>query len=225
MKTFILFLAIAWSLTSCTSVFWVKTASIPAEKPLNTREIRVELFDIKGERCTSAQVEITTENWGEAAVITQFKVPKFSTELRRPTKVNYLWMVDGPDTSVYELRYKRLIAWPLFTTLGSAVVLAAIPVGIITEDPWLAVGTLASGLVVGFYGGLFIDLPTGIASLIADAIVQRDHLHRNWKVEDLRKLNFNEYPYELRQGISLLEADLELEVMPETSSDVSGQER
>ena len=139
------FAALVLSLSSCTSVFWVNNVAIPAEKVLTTREIQLEVFDAKGERCTSMDVEITTTNRGESAVITEFRVPKFSSENRRPTMVNYLWMVDGQDTSVYELVYKRKHDWAMFSTIGGVVVLASIPAGIIAQDVWVFAGTLYVG--------------------------------------------------------------------------------
>jgi len=76
--------------SSCTSVFWANNQVIPANKVLNTREIQIELFDAVGQRCTSAEVKVTTTNQGESAVNTRFDVPKFSSEGHRPTKANYL---------------------------------------------------------------------------------------------------------------------------------------
>ena len=198
------FAAMVLSLSSCTSVFWVNNVAIPAEKVLTTREIQLEVFDAKGERCTSMDVEITTTNRGESAVITEFKVPKFSSENRRPTMVNYLWMVDGQDTSVYELVYKRKHDWAMFSTIGGVVVLASIPAGIIAQDVWVFAGTLYVGAATTFYGGLLFDLPTGIISLVADSRAKEDGLQRSWKLKGVRSLAPADYPPVLVHGISKL---------------------
>jgi hypothetical protein len=198
------FAALVLSLSSCTSVFWVNNVAIPAEKVLTTREIQLEVFDAKGERCTSMDVEITTTNRGESAVITEFKVPKFSSENRRPTMVNYLWMVDGQDTSVYELVYKRKHDWAMFSTIGGVVVLASIPAGIIAQDVWVFAGTLYVGAATTFYGGLLFDLPTGIISLVADSRAKEDGLQRSWKLKGVRSLAPADYPPVLVHGISKL---------------------
>jgi hypothetical protein len=198
------FAALVLSLSSCTSVFWVNNVAIPAEKVLTTREIQLEVFDAKGERCTSMDVEITTTNRGESAVITEFRVPKFSSENRRPTMVNYLWMVDGQDTSVYELVYKRKHDWAMFSTIGGVVVLASIPAGIIAQDVWVFAGTLYVGAATTFYGGLLFDLPTGIISLVADSRAKEDGLQRSWKLKGVRSLAPADYPPVLVHGISKL---------------------
>ena len=198
------FAALVLSLSSCTSVFWVNNVAIPAEKVLTTREIQLEVFDAKGECCTSMDVEITTTNRGESAVITEFKVPKFSSENRRPTMVNYLWMVDGQDTSVYELVYKRKHDWAMFSTIGGVVVLASIPAGIIAQDVWVFAGTLYVGAATTFYGGLLFDLPTGIISLVADSRAKEDGLQRSWKLKGVRSLAPADYPPVLVHGISKL---------------------
>ncbi len=210
------FAALVLSLSSCTSVFWVGNVAIPAEKVLTTREIQLEVFDAKGERCTSMDVEITTTNRGESAVITEFKVPKFSSENRRPTMVNYLWMVDGQDTSVYELVYKRKHDWAMFSTIGGLVVLASIPAGIIAQDVWVFAGTLYVGAATTFYGGLLFDLPTGIISLVADSRAKEDGLQRSWKLKGVRSLAPADYPPMLVRGIS------ELAREPEPSSESKG---
>ena len=198
------FAAMVLSLSSCTSVFWVNNVAIPAEKVLTTREIQLEVFDAKGERCTSMDVEITTTNSGESAVITEFRVPKFSSENRRPTMVNYLWMVDGQDTSVYELVYKRKHDWAMFSTIGGVVVLASIPAGIIAQDVWVFAGTLYVGAATTFYGGLLFDLPTGIISLVADSRAKEDGLQRSWKLKGVRTLAPVDYPPMLVRGIASL---------------------
>lgn len=198
------FAALVLSLSSCTSVFWVNNVAIPAEKVLTTREIQLEVFDAKGERCTSMDVEITTTNSGESAVITEFRVPKFSSENRRPTMVNYLWMVDGQDTSVYELVYKRKHDWAMFSTIGGVVVLASIPAGIIAQDVWVFAGTLYVGAATTFYGGLLFDLPTGIISLVADSRAKEDGLQRSWKLKGVRTLAPVDYPPMLVRGIASL---------------------
>jgi hypothetical protein len=198
------FAALVLSLSSCTSVFWVNNVAIPAEKVLTTREIQLEVFDAKGERCTSMDVEITTTNRGESAVITEFKVPKFSSENRRPTMVNYLWMVDGQDTSVYELVYKRKHDWALFSTIGGVVILASIPAGILAQDVWVFAGTLSVGAATMFYGGLLVDLPTGIFSMVADNRAKQDGLQRSWKLKGVRTLAPADYPPALVHGISKL---------------------
>ncbi len=89
-QSFALLVLLAAMASSCTSVFWAKNQVIPANKVLNTREIQVELFDAVGQRCTSAEVKVTTTDRGDSAVITRFDVPKFSSEGHRPTQVNYL---------------------------------------------------------------------------------------------------------------------------------------
>lgn len=210
------FAALVLSLSSCTSVFWVNNVAIPAEKVLNTREIQLEVFDAKGERCTSAEIEITTTNRGESAVITEFKVPKYSSENRRPTMVNYLWMVDGQDTSVYELVYKRKHDWALFSTIGGVVVLASIPAGIIAQDFWVFAGTFYAGGLTTIWGGLLFDLPTGIISLVADSRAKEIGLQRSWKLKGVRSLAPADYPPMLVRGIS------ELALEPEPSSESKG---
>ena len=212
------FAALVLSLSSCTSVFWVNNVAIPAEKVLTTREIQLEVFDAKGERCTSIDVEITTTNRGESAVITEFKVPKFSSENRRPTMVNYLWMVDGQDTSVYELVYKRKHDWAMFSTIGGGVVLASIPAGIITQDFWVFAGTFYAGALTTIWGGLLFDLPTGIISLVADSRAKEDGLQRSWKLKGVRSLAPADYPPMLVRGIS----ELALELEPEPSGESKG---
>lgn len=208
--------ALVLSLSSCTSVFWVNNVAIPAEKVLTTREIQLEVFDAKGERCTSAEIEITTTNRGESAVITEFKVPKFSSENRRPTMVNYLWMVDGQDTSVYELVYKRKHDWAMFSTIGGLVVLASIPAGILAQDFWVFVGTFYVGAGTTIYGGLLFDLPTGIISLVADSRAKEDGLQRSWKLKGVRTLTPADYPPALVYGIS------QLALEPEPSAESKG---
>jgi hypothetical protein len=211
------FAALVLSLSSCTSVFWVNNVAIPAEKVLTTREIQLEVFDAKGERCTSMDVEITTTNRGESAVITEFKVPKFSSENRRPTMVNYLWMVDGQDTSVYELVYKRKHDWAMFSTIGGVVVLASIPAGIIAQDVWVFAGTFYAGALTTIWGGLLFDLPTGIISLVADSRAKQDGLQRSWKLKGVRTLAPADYPSALVYGISQLALEPEPNSEPESA--------
>jgi hypothetical protein len=203
-KPFTIFVGAALVMSSCTSVFWVKNVEIPAEKVLTTREIQLEVFDAAGVRCNSMDVEITTTNQGESAVITEFKVPKFSSENRRPTRVNYLWMVDGQDTSVYELVYNRKHNWAMFSTIGGLVVLASIPAGILAQDFWVFVGTFYVGAGTTIYGGLLFDLPTGIISLVADSRAKEDGLQRSWKLKGVRTLAPADYPPALVYGISKL---------------------
>jgi hypothetical protein len=198
------FIALALGLSSCTSVFWVNNVAIPADKELTTREIQLEIFDAVGQRCKSMDVEITTTNRGESAVITEFKVPKFSSENRQPTKVNYLWMVDGQDTVVYELVYQRKLDWAVFSTVGAGVMLASIPAGIIAEDFWVFLGTLYVGAATSIYGGLLIDLPTGIISLLADSRAREDGFQRSWKLKGVRNLSPVDYPPVLVRGIESL---------------------
>lgn len=210
MKNYVIALAgLALSLNSCTSVFWVSNVDIPAEKVLSSREIQLEVFDAKGERCTSADIEITTTERGESAVVTQFTVPKFSSENRRPIMVNYLWMVDGQDTSVYELVYKRKHDWAMFSTIGGGVVLASIPAGIIAQDIWVFAGTFYAGALTTIWGGLLFDLPTGIISLVADSRAKADGLQRSWKLKGVRSLAPADYPPALVYGISQLARESE----------------
>lgn len=216
-NTLIAFVGLALSLNSCTSVFWVSNVEIPAEKVLSSREIQLEVFDAKGERCTSAEIEITTTDRGESAVITEFKVPKFSSENRRPIMVNYLWMVDGQDTSVYELVYKRKHDWAMFSTIGGGVVLASIPAGIIAQDFWVFVGTFYVGAGTTIYGGLLFDLPTGIISLVADSRAKEDGLQRSWKLKGVRSLAPADYPPALVYGISQLAREPEPNSEPKSA--------
>ena len=218
MKNYVIALAgLALSLNSCTSVFWVSNVEIPAEKVLSSREIQLEVFDAKGERCTSAEIEITTTDRGESAVITEFKVPKFSSENRRPIMVNYLWMVDGQDTSVYELVYKRKHDWAMFTTIGGGVVLASIPAGIIAQDIWVFAGTFYAGALTTIWGGLLFDLPTGIISLVADSRAKEGGLQRSWKLKGVRSLAPADYPPALVYGISLLAREPEPNSEPKSA--------
>lgn len=215
-KSTLLSFVVAGSMASCTSVFWVKNVAIPAEKVLTTREIQLEVFDATGVRCNSMDVEITTTNQGESAVITEFKVPKFSSENRRPTMVNYLWMVDGQDTSVYELVYERMRDWAIFSTVGSGLILAAIPVGVVANNVDAGLNSFLLGYFSLVYGGVFIDLPTGIASVIADSRAKEDGLQRSWKLKGVRSLAPADYPPMLVRGIS------ELAREPEPSSESKG---
>lgn len=218
MKNYVIALAgLALSLNSCTSVFWVSNVEIPAEKVLSSREIQLEVFDAKGERCTSAEIEITTTDRGESAVITEFKVPKFSSENRRPIMVNYLWMVDGQDTSVYELVYKRKHDWAMFTTIGGGVVLASIPAGIIAQDIWVFAGTFYAGALTTIWGGLLFDLPTGIISLVADSRAKEGGLQRSWKLKGVRSLAPADYPPALVYGISQLAREPEPNSEPKSA--------
>jgi hypothetical protein len=205
----IAFVVLALSLSSCTSVFWVSNVEIPADKVLSSREIQIEVFDAKGERCKSADIEITTTERGESAVVTRFTVPKFSSESRRPIMLNYLWMVDGQDTSVYELVYKRKRDWAMFSTLGGGLILASIPAGIIAQDVWVFAGTFYAGALTSIFGGLLIDLPTGIISLVADSRAKEDGLQRSWKLKGVRSLAPSDYPSALLRGISELALDPE----------------
>lgn len=204
-KTFALLVLLAAMASSCTSVFWAKNQVIPANKVLNTREIQVELFDAVGQRCTSAEVKITTTDRGDSAVITRFDVPKFSSENYPPTKVNYLWMVDGSDTSVYELTYRRRRSFASFTTAGALMVVSAIPVQIVVQDAWTAVTVFIIGAGVLTYGGLLVDLPTGLVSLVAQINAERLDLNRSWKLKGVRTLSPDAYPESLLRGISALE--------------------
>lgn len=218
MKNYVIALAgLALSLNSCTSVFWVRNVDIPAEKVLSSREIQLEVFDAKGERCTSADIEITTTERGESAVVTQFTVPKFSSENRRPIMVNYLWMVDGQDTSVYELVYKRKHDWAMFSTIGGGVVLASIPAGIIAQDFWVFAGTFYAGALTAIWGGLLFDLPTGIISLVADSRAKADGLQRSWKLKGVRSLAPADYPPALVYGISQLAREPEPTTEPKSA--------
>ena len=115
-------------------------------------------------------------NRGESAVITEFKVPKFSSENRRPTRVNYLWIVDGQDTSVYELMYERKRDWAFFSTIGSGLVLATIPLGVVTNNADVGLNSFLLGHFSLVYDGVFIDLPTGIASIVADIRAKQNGL-------------------------------------------------
>ena len=216
-NTLIAFVGLALSLNSCTSVFWVSNVTIPAEKVLSSREIQLEVFDAKGERCTSADIEITTTNRGESAVITEFKVPKFSSENRRPIMVNYLWMVDGQDTSVYELVYKRKHNWAMFSTIGGGVIMASIPAGILAQDVWVFLGTFYAGALTTIWGGLLFDLPTGIISLVADSRAKEDGLQRSWKLKGVRSLSPVDYPPMLVRGISKLALEPEPNSEPKSA--------
>jgi hypothetical protein len=203
MKKFLVVALAMYALTSCTSVFWLSEAKIPAQKVLNNREVQIELFDATGARCSQA-VEIETFNEGESAVITQFIVPKFTSEKRRPTKLNYLWMVDGQDTTVYELAYKSRTSLASFATLGGALILTAIPVAITSEDPWAGVVVAYFGASTLFYGGLLIDMPTGIAGLIKESRANGNGLNPRWKLKGVRKLTPAEYPGALVRGIEAM---------------------
>ncbi|MEY4172723.1 MAG: hypothetical protein RL485_1093 [Bacteroidota bacterium] len=202
-KVFVLAFA-ASALTSCTSVFWLSETQIPAQKVLNNREIEIELFDASGVRCTTAQVEIQTVNQGESAVITQFTVPKFTSEKRRATKLNYLWMVDGQDTTVYELAYRSRTSVASFTALGGALVLSGIPVAIVADDSWTGAIIAYFGLVTSVYGGILIDMPTGIAGLIKESKANSNGLNPRWKLKGVRKLTPSEYPAAVIRGIEAL---------------------
>jgi hypothetical protein len=203
MKKFLVVALAMYALTSCTSVFWLSEAKIPAQKVLNNREVQIELFDATGARCSQA-VEIETFNDGESAVITQFTVPKFTSEKRRPTKLNYLWMVDGQDTTVYELAYKSRTSLASFATLGGALILTAIPVAITSEDPWAGVVVAYFGASTLFYGGLLIDMPSGIAGLIKESRANGNGLNPRWKLKGVRKLTPGEYPDALVRGIEAM---------------------
>jgi hypothetical protein len=207
MKKFLVVALAMYALTSCTSVFWLSEAKIPAQKVLNNREVQIELFDATGARCSQA-VEIETFNEGESAVITQFIVPKFTSEKRRPTKLNYLWMVDGQDTTVYELAYRSRTSVASLTALGGALILTAIPVAITSEDPWAGVVVAYFGASTLFYGGLLIDMPSGIAGLIKESRANGNGLNPRWKLKGVRKLTPGEYPGALVRGIEALGNEL-----------------
>lgn len=204
----------ALSVSSCSSIFWVRNVEIPAEKVVRTQEIQLELFDAVGQRCTSADVEISVANRGESVIISEFTVPKFSSEQRQPSMVNYLWMVDGRDTSVYELVYTKKRKWAYMSTLGAGLVVAAIPVGILADDFEVGLSTLTIGAVTLAYGGLLIDAPTGIASAVLSAIARQDGLQRSWKLKSVRSLPPNDYPPTLIRGISELGFDIEQSDQP-----------
>jgi hypothetical protein len=200
-------LMLAWAasaLTSCTSVFWLSEARIPAQKVLTTREVEIELFDASGVRCTTAQVEIQTVNEGESAVITQFKVPKFTSEKRRAKKLNYLWMVDGQDTTVYELAYRSRTSVASFTALGGVLIVSGIPVAIVAEDSWTGLIVAYVGVLTSVYGGILVDAPTGIAALVKEIKANSDGLNPRWKLKGVRKLTPSEYPSALIRGIESL---------------------
>lgn len=199
----------ALSVSSCSSIFWVRDVEIPAEKVVRTQEIQLELFDAVGQRCTSSDVEISVANRGESVIISEFTVPKFSSEQRQPSMVNYLWMVDGRDTSVYELVYTKKRKWALLSTLGAGLVVAAIPVGILADDFEVGWSTLTIGAVTLAYGGLLIDAPTGIASAVLSAIERQDGLQRSWKLKSVRSLPPTDYPPALIRGISELGFEIE----------------
>lgn len=197
-------LLLSLSATSCSSVFWQNHATIPASKRLSGSEVSIELFDAKGVHCTTGQVEVRSSMSEGAPIITQFKVPKFSSEKSRPTPVNYLWLVDGQDTSVYELFYKPRKKRAILTTLGGGVMLASIPIGIASQDIFVFAGTFYGGLVTSFYGGLFVDLPTGIMSAAARAKARKLGFQPSWKVVDVQLLKPEDYPPALVRGISVL---------------------
>jgi hypothetical protein len=113
-------------------------------------------------------------------------------------------MVDGQDTVVYELVYQRKLDWAVFSTVGAGVMLASIPAGIIAEDFWVFLGTLYVGSATSIYGGLLIDLPTGIISLIADSRAREDGFQRSWKLKGVRNLSPVDYPPMLVRGIESL---------------------
>jgi hypothetical protein len=203
MKKLLVVALASYALTSCTSVFWLSEAKIPAQKVLNNREVQIELFDATGARCSQA-VEIETFNDGESAVITQFTVPKFTSEKRRPTKLNYLWIVDGQDTTVYELAYRSRTSVATLTALGGALVLSGIPVAIIADDSWTGAIVAYYGLVTSVYGGILIDMPTGIAGLIKESRANGNGLNPRWKLKGVRKLTPGEYPGALVRGIEAM---------------------
>ncbi|MEY3711903.1 MAG: hypothetical protein RL104_686, partial [Bacteroidota bacterium] len=76
-------------------------------------------------------------------------------------------MVDGSDTSVYELTYRRSRSFASFTTAGALMAVSAIPIQIVVQDAWTAVTVFVIGAGVLTYGGLPVDLPTGLVSLVA----------------------------------------------------------
>jgi len=67
------------------------------------------------------------------------------------------------------------------------------------------------------YGGVFIDLPTGIASVVADMRAKQDGLQRSWKLKGVRTLTPADYPPKLVRGIALLGDE------PEPSAESNGQ--
>jgi hypothetical protein len=113
-------------------------------------------------------------------------------------------MVDGQDTSVYELAYKSRTSLASFATLGGALILTAIPVAITSEDPWAGVIVAYFGASTLFYGGLLIDMPTGIAGLIKESRANGNGLNPRWKLKGVRKLTPGEYPGALVRGIEAM---------------------
>jgi hypothetical protein len=200
-NSFLLSVAVS-VLTSCSSIFWMPDARIPAQKVLNTREIEVELFDADGVRCITRQVDFISVEQGGSAVITQFIVPKFASTNRRPTKLNYLWMVDGQDTSVYELNYRNRWAKAIFTSAGMAIMLAAVPV---QQVDWYASSwVFFYGLSTSVLGGILIDMPSGIAGMIKESRANGNGLNPRWKLKGVRKLTPGEYPGALVRGIEAM---------------------
>jgi len=204
MKTNIILLAAASGLASCTSVFWASSARVPAQKKLANVEIRCEVFDAVGERCTSNSVQVTSTEQGDSARITQFLVPKFSTVDRRRDRVNYLWVVDGRDTSVYELAYRGRSSWAVCVTAGSATLLSLIPRGMVGISPNATISTLIAGGSLLFWGGILVDAPTGIAGLVKESRANAKDLMPRWKLKRVRRLTPEEYPPALVRAVSEL---------------------
>jgi hypothetical protein len=118
--------------------------------------------------------------------------------------VNYLWVVDGRDTSVYELAYRGRSSWAVCVTAGSATLLSLIPRGMVGISPNATLSTLIAGGSVLFWGGILVDAPTGIAGLVKESRANAKGLMPRWKLKRVRRLTPGEYPPALVRAVSEL---------------------
>jgi hypothetical protein len=201
MKKYLLILSSLLCLPSCTSIFWSSNSKVPAQKLVANGAIHCEVFDAVGERSTVNAVQIVTSQKGDSALITQFLVPKFSTIASRRNRTNYLWVVDGRDTSVYELTYRGRNSMAIFATAGTATLLSLIPRGMNGISPNATLYTLFVGGNTLVWGGLLIDAPTAVAGVIKESRANANSLQPRWKLKNVRRLAPEEYPLSLIRSV------------------------
>lgn len=195
MKKFLI-IAVAALTTSCSTLFWTTEVSIPSAKGVPTEGLNVQLFDAHGVRSTAQKVDIVARQFDDSTYFERIMVPKFSEVFWQARPTNYLWIASKTDTSVYELRYKKLVPVPIPTSVGLAVMAA----GLVTASNDYG-GTLLVGYLITNVG-LIAD---GVSASIHQGNVRRDTpkgIRREWKLRDVAPLAPDEVSPMVARGIS-----------------------
>ncbi|MFM6960043.1 MAG: hypothetical protein ACKOW0_03345 [Schleiferiaceae bacterium] len=194
--------------TSCSTLFWQPTESIPSAKVVPTDRLNVQLFDAHGMRSSGTKVELVARQMGDSTYVQQMIVPKFSEVYWEPKPTNYLWIASTADTSVYRLTYRALKPVAIPSTVGAATMLLGLST--VSEDYG---ATFAVGTLIYITGG------------IADALSWRWYqyqlrreapigIRRNLRLIDVAPVSVSDLNAPVRRGISAYSDSLRTENAP-----------